>query len=144
MRWLLLPILLFATFTAAAGNFRAVEESGAVLYDAPSREATPVYVLSRDYPLEVLVELDAWAKVRDAAGAISWIEKRQLGERRTVVVTATSADAHLRPEDDAPVAFVASQNVALELLESAPAGWVHVRHADGADGYLRAALVWGI
>ncbi len=103
MRLLFPPILLFVTFTATAGNFRAVEESGAVLYDAPSREATPVYVLSRDYPLEVLVELDAWAKVRDAAGAISWIEKRQLGERRTVVVTATSADAHLRPEDDAPV-----------------------------------------
>jgi len=136
--------LVFCDFYCNGGTFRAVEESGAVLYDAPSREATPVYVLSRDYPLEVLVELDAWAKVRDAAGAISWIEKRQLGERRTVVVTAASADAHLRPEDDAPVAFVASQNVALELLESAPAGWVHVRHADGADGYLRAALVWGI
>jgi SH3-like domain-containing protein len=144
MRLLLLPILFFVTFTATAGNFRAVEESGAVLYDAPSREATPVYVVSRDYPLEVLVEVEAWVKVRDAAGAISWIEKRQLGERRTVVVIATSADAHLRPEDDAPLAFVASQNVALELLESAPAGWVHVRHADGADGYLRAALVWGI
>src|SRR5439155_8925 len=122
MRLLLPPILLFVTFTATAGNFRAVEESGAVLYDAPSREATPVYVLSRDYPLEVLVELDAWAKVRDAAGAISWIEKRQLGERRTVVVTATSADAHLRPEDDAPVAFVASQNVWLVLAATPVAG----------------------
>jgi SH3-like domain-containing protein len=143
MKWFFSVALLFA-FPVSAGNFRAVEESGAVLYDAPSREATPVYVLSRDYPLEVLVEVDAWAKVRDAAGAISWIEKRQLGERRMVVVTATSADAHLRPEDDAPVAFVASQNVALELLESAPAGWVHVRHADGADGYLRAGLIWGI
>jgi len=143
MHLLLLPILFFATFTAVAGNFRAVAESGAVLYDAPSREATPVYVLSRDYPLEVIVELDAWAKVRDHAGAVNWIEKRQLGERRTVLVTATSADAHLRPEDDAPIAFVASQNVALELLESAPAGWLHVRHADGADGYLRDTLVWG-
>ncbi len=142
MKWFLTAALFFA-LPASAGSFRAVEESGAVLYDAPSREATPVYVVSRDYPLEVLVEVEAWVKVRDAAGAISWIEKRQLSERRTVVVTATSADAHLRPEDDAPVAFVASQNVALELLESAPAGWVHVRHADGANGYLHAAQVWG-
>ena len=96
MRLVLLPVLCLVAFAATAGNFRAVEESGAVLYDAPSREATPVYVLSRDYPLEVLVELDAWAKVRDAAGAISWIEKKQLGERRTVVVTATSAHATAR------------------------------------------------
>jgi SH3-like domain-containing protein len=142
MKWFFTAALFFA-LPASAGDFRAVEDSGAVLYDAPSREATPVYVVSRDYPLEVLVELDTWAKVRDAAGAISWIEKRQLSERRTVVVIATSAEAHLRPEDDAPIAFVASQSVALELLESGPAGWVHVRHADGANGYLRAALVWG-
>src|SRR5258708_25356939 len=137
MRLLLLPILFCATFPAAAGNSRAVEESGAVLYDAPSREATPVYVVSRDYPLEVLVEVEAWVKVRDAAGAISWIEKRQLGERRTVVVTATSADAHLRPEDDAPLAFVASPNVALEPLESAPAGSVHGRHVHGPNRHPR-------
>src|SRR5439155_1093678 len=97
-------ILLFVTFTATAGNFRAVEESGAVLYDAPSREATPVYVLSRDYPLEVLVELDAWAKVRDAAGAISWIEKRQLGERRTVVVTASRKNDRYLPGIALPAA----------------------------------------
>jgi hypothetical protein len=50
---------------------------------------------------------------------------------------------HLRPEDDAPVAFVAAQSVALELLEAAPGGWLHVRHADGADGYLRASAAWG-
>ena len=59
------------------------------------------------------------------------------------MVTAPSAEARQRPEDGAPVAFVAAQNVALELLEVAPGGWLRVRHADGATGYLRAALVWG-
>jgi hypothetical protein len=24
-----------------------------------------------------------------------------------------------------------------------PGGWLHVRHADGADGYLQSSLVWG-
>jgi hypothetical protein len=53
------------------------------------------------------------------------------------------AEAHLRPEDGAPIAFVAAQEVALELVGQAPGGWLRVRHADGADGYLRASLVWG-
>jgi 23S rRNA U2552 (ribose-2'-O)-methylase RlmE/FtsJ len=35
------------------------------------------------------------------------------------------------------------QNVALELLGVAPGGWLQVRHPDGANGYLRANLVWG-
>ena len=142
MRRLALAASLFAC-GAAAAEFRAVGEQAAVLYDAPSREATPLYIVSRDYPLEVIVELNAWAKVRDHTGAVSWVEKGLLRERRTVLVTATAAEAHLRPEEGAPVAFVAAENVALELLEATPAGWLHVRHADGADGYLRASAAWG-
>jgi hypothetical protein len=60
-----------------------------------------------------------------------------------VLVTAPSAEARQRPEDGAPAAFSAAQNVALELLEAAPNGWLRVRHTDGASGYLRAASVWG-
>jgi SH3-like domain-containing protein len=132
---------------AAAAEFRVVAESAAVLYDAPSRQATPLFVVTRDYPLEIVVELEAWAKVRDHTGALTWVEKRLLTDKRMVVVTAASAEAHVRPEEGAPVSFVAAQNVALELVEPAPegspSGWLHVRHADGADGFLRATACWG-
>ena len=146
MRLLAAAFCLLA-LPAAAGEFRAVGESAAVLYDAPSRQATPLFVVTRNYPLEIVVELEAWSKVRDHTGAISWVEKRLLTDKRMVVVTATSAEAHQRPEDGAPVAFVAAQNVALELLDPAqkgsPPGWLHVRHADGVDGFLRATACWG-
>ena len=39
-------------FSASAADFRSVQESAAVLYDAPSRQATPLFVVSRSYPLE--------------------------------------------------------------------------------------------
>jgi SH3-like domain-containing protein len=142
MRALVFAAALLA-LQAHAGEYRSVGEGGAILYDAPSREATPLYVVTTDYPLELIVQLEHWVKVRDHTGALSWIEKEKLGERHTVVVTASSAEAHLRPDDGAPVAFVAAQDVALELVEQAPDGWLRVRHADGADGYLRASLVWG-
>ena len=111
------------------------------------RQATPLFVVSRSYPLEVIVNLEAWVKVRDHAGALTWVEKKALGDKRMLLVTAPSAEAHQRPEDGAPVAFVAAQNVVLELLEPAQegshSGWLHVRHADGADGFLRATACWG-
>ncbi len=137
----LLALLLAAR--AAAADFRSVQENAAVLYDAPSRQATPLFVVSRMYPLEVIVNLEAWVKVRDHTGALTWIEKKALGERRTVLVTAALAEARARPEDGAPLVFSASQNVALELVEAAPGGWLRVRHADGASGYLRVNQVWG-
>src|SRR3970282_259729 len=124
-------VALFIACGADAAEFRSVQDNAAVLYDAPSRAATPLYVVSRNYPLEVIVNLEAWVKVRDHAGALTWIEKKSLGEKRMVLVTAPTADARQRPEDGAPPAFSAAQNVALELLEVSPNGWLRVRHWDG-------------
>lgn len=128
---------------AVHAEFLSVGENAAILYDAPSRAAKPLYVVSRQYPLEVIVNLEAWVKVRDHAGALTWVERKALVEQRTVVVTAPSAEARVRPEDGAPVAFVAAQNVVLELLGTMPGGWLRVRHASGANGYLRSDQVWG-
>jgi SH3-like domain-containing protein len=132
-----------AACSALAADFRAVGDDGAILYDAPSRQATPLFVVSKAYPLEVIAQTDAWVKVRDAAGALTWVERRRLAERRTVLVTAPLAEAHQRPDEAAPVAFVAAKDVALDYVDAAPNGWVHVRHADGADGYLRVGALWG-
>ena len=143
MRRAAAALVLAAAATAAQAQFLSVGDNATVLYDAPSRNAKPLYVVSRHYPLEVIVNLEAWVKVRDHTGALTWAERKTLVDRRMVVVTAPAAEARVRPEDGAPAAFVAAQNVALELLGMVPGGWLRVRHADGADGYLRTSLVWG-
>jgi SH3-like domain-containing protein len=143
MRRAAAALVLAAAATAAQAQFLSVGENATVLYDAPSRNAKPLYVVSRHYPLEVIVNLEAWVKVRDHTGALTWVERKTLVDQRMVVVTAPAAEARVRPEDGAPAAFVAVQNVALELLGMVPGGWLRVRHPDGADGYLRTSLVWG-
>jgi SH3-like domain-containing protein len=135
--------LVFLVSGASAAEFRSVQENVAVLYDAPSRAATPLFVVQRHYPLEVIVSLDAWVKVRDAAGALTWIERKLLGDKRMVLVTAPVAEVRARPEDAAPPVFSVAQNVVLELVEPAPAGWLRVRYIDGTGGFVRAAQVWG-
>lgn len=145
MRRLLLGLLL-AVMPAAgtAADFRSMAEGGVVMYDAPSRAATPLFVAARYYPVEVVVSLEAWIKVRDHTGALSWVERRQLSDRRMVLVTAPQAQVLVRAEEGAPLAFTATQSVALELVELLPSGWVRVRHADGATGFIKAVLLWGV
>jgi len=128
---------------AIANEYRSVGESAAVMYDAPSRSAKPLFVASRLYPLEVIVNLEAWVKVRDHTGAMSWVERKSLSDKRMVLVSAPVVEVRARAEDAAPSVFQATQNVALELVEIAAGGWVRVRHADGATGFVRANQVWG-
>lgn len=134
--WLIAP-------PALAQGFRAVADNAAILYDAPSTKARKLYIVNRGYPLEVVVVVEGWTKVRDAAGEFNWIESRQLTDRRTVMVRTQTVDVREAADDAAPIAFRARQNVILELVDTAPGGWLRVRHADGATGFLRTSQVWG-
>jgi SH3-like domain-containing protein len=134
----------FATGTAAAADFRSIGDNAVLMYDAPSLRATKVFVAARFTPVEVVVTLDQWSKVRDQAGDLAWVEKKTLSDLRTVVVTVPVAELRASAADQAPVVFRAQQGVALELSELAGAGWVKLRHRDGQTGYARINQVWGL
>jgi SH3-like domain-containing protein len=136
-----------AATTAMAAEFRATSEA-AVLYDAPSVKGKPLFVLGRDYPLEVIVTLESWLKVRDAGGTVAWVERKALAERRTLVVRTPVAEVLANADASAPLVFKAEQNVLLELVDQGQAvatpGWVKVRHRDGQTGFVRIGQVWGL
>jgi SH3-like domain-containing protein len=136
--------LLAVSLPVSAAEFRSIAENGAVMYDAPSVKSKKLFAASRYYPVEIVVSIDNWVKVRDHAGDLSWVEKKALSERRTVVVTAPVADVRQAASDQSTLAFQAQQGVALEVAEPSASGWVKVRHADGLTGYVRINQVWGV
>ncbi len=134
----------FTPVASQAADFRSIADSAAVMYDAPSARATKQFVISKFTPVEVVVNLDQWVKVRDQAGDLAWVEKKALSEQRTVVVTAPVAELRASAAEQAPVVFRAQHGVALELAELTGGGWVRLRHRDGQVGYARANQVWGL
>lgn len=140
--------LIAGTFAAMAVpawglEFRSVAENAAVLYDAPSAKAKKLYIVNRGYPVEVVVAVEGWMKVRDAGGELSWIESRYLSDRRTVMVKVPLAPVYQNADENGPVVFQAQQNVILDLVDMAGDGWLRVRHRDGQTGFIKVAHVWG-
>ncbi len=142
---------LFLASAAGAADYRATADQATVLYDAPSARARPMFVYGRDVPLEMLVTVEGWTKVRDMQGAIGWVASKALADKRMLVVRTPVADVRSVAEDAAPVVFRAEQNVLLELAEPASSpsatanpGWVKVRHRDGQAGFVRVAQVYGL
>lgn len=131
-----------AALPAWAGDFFTVE-AATVLYDAPSQKGSRLFVVRRDTPVELVVGLEGWAKVRDADGGLAWIERKYLSERRSLIVTASRAEVRQLADEAAPLVFAAEKGVALDFVETLPGGWVKARHRDGQSGFVRAGEVWG-
>ena len=139
-------LLAFSGVTAGAAQaieFRSLTEA-AIVYDTPSTEGRRLFILRPGTPVEIVVTLDQWIKVREPSGSLSWIERRVLAKRRTLLVTAERAAIRREARDDAALSFEAARNVVVELIEAPTLGWARVRHADGLEGYIRASDVWGL
>ena len=136
--------LIGAAGAALALDFRSVDVPAAILYDSPSQQGKKLYLIRAQTPVEVVVPLEGWVKVRDAEGTLAWIEARNLGERRTLVVTAPRAEIRQADKPDAPVLAELEKWVVVDFVEPAAPGWAKVRHRDGATGYVRATQVWGL
>jgi len=150
-RLLAAVVLALAGTAAMAAEFRSVADPAVVLYDAPSLKAKPLFILGRDTPLEVLVPVEGWVKVRDADGTFGWVEKKALSDRRMLVVRPPAAEVRASADDKAALVFRAEPGVLLELAEpvASPAGasvpgWVKARHADGQSGFVRITQVYGL
>lgn len=140
----LAALAAFAAAPAAALEYRSVEPAAAILYDAPSQKGRKLFMIWRATPVEIVVSLEGWAKVRDADGGLAWIEKKALSDKRTAIVVADRAFVMQAADDAAVLAFEAEKGVALEVVEPARDGWAKVRHSDGAAGFVRAREVWGL
>ncbi len=143
---LLVPLiaLMLTPVFALALEFKSVGVPKAVLYDAPSSAAKKTLLLSQGYPVEIIVNLGEWLKVRDAQGSISWIEANQLSGKSTVMVIA--ANAEIRSSADAASSLLATleKDVVLEVADSKLAnGWLKVKHRDGIAGFISISSVWG-
>jgi SH3-like domain-containing protein len=131
------------SFSAHALDFRSIAPSKTITYDAPSKEALKLYILSSGYPVEVIVNLGDWIKVRDNQGGLSWVESKALSPKRTVLVLAKT---EIKASEDVASALLATveKDVVLELMAGgANSNWVKVKHRDGVTGFVLVDKLWG-
>jgi SH3-like domain-containing protein len=130
--------------TSFALEFRSVSVNKAVLYDAPSEQAKKLFILSSGYPVEVIVNLGEWIKVRDHYGALSWIQGKLLSTKRTVLVVGGKAEIRQSESENSQLLATLEKDVLVDVIStSAPKGWIKVKHRDGISGYIRVSQVWG-
>lgn len=147
-----LVIMLVSALTMAGSGLalantsvRQITENGTILYDGPSTKSTKQFILGAGVPVEVIVTVAGWVKVRDVGGTLGWVEPKQLGNRTQVQVKAPFATVRAQANENAAIVFSAEKDVLLTLAEPTPSsGWVRVSHKDGVSGYVRIESLFGL
>jgi len=137
-------ILALLPLSAVALEYRSVAVPKAILYDAPSSSAKKILLLSQYYPVEIIVNLGDWIKVRDAQGSISWVEAKQLSSKRTVMVNINHAEIRQSAQASSALMATLEKAVVLEVVDlKLNNGWLKVKHRDGLIGYILISSTWG-
>ena len=130
---------------SAYAEFRSVAFANTILYEAPSATTKRVYLVGEGYPLEIIVNLGDWLKVRDPYGTLSWAESKNLQSKRTVIVKVDKANIYKDPESKSALVATIEKDVVIELSDPLIAnGWIKVRYQQDLDGYIQTSQVWGI
>ena len=137
-------LLMMASASGFAFDFKTVGAAPAILYDAPSLKGGKQYVAPPGMPVEVVLSYGDWVKVRDMSGDMAWTEAKSLSARRNVIVRNPNAKIRAGADEAAATVMTADKGVLLELVDPQASTWLKVRHKDGITGFIRAADVWGI
>lgn len=135
---------LFFIQMSLALDYKSVAIAKAVMLDAPSSSANKLFIVPLGYPVEVIVNLGDWLKVRDNQGGINWLATKSLSDKRTVIVTLNQAEIRQTADESSSLLAIVNQDVVLDLIDVSPKnGWLKVHHRDGITGYILNTSVWG-
>jgi len=103
-----------------------------------------VYVLGKHYPVEVIVNLGKWVKIRDHFGKLNWIQGKDLAAKRHGIVLEPKIDIKQLPNKKGAVLATLEKGVIVELMTATSNGWIKVKHVSGIVGYIPATVLWGV
>ena len=137
---------LIATSFFVQADFISVKAKQAVLFEGPSKTTEKMFIVTEGYPLEVLVSLKDWKKVKDHNGKISWIESKYTDNERTVLILKDDAVIFNQANDKSHKLANVDKFVVLKLNSPMLIGnWAQVKtQIEGLIGFINSKEVWGL
>ena len=144
-KFVLFLSLILSSFLAQA-DFISVKTKQAILFQGPSNVTEKMFIVTEGYPLEVLVSLKDWKKVKDHNGKISWIESKYTHNERTVIILKDNAVIFNQANDKSHKLANVDKFVVLKLNSSMLVGdWGQVKtQIEGLIGFINSREVWGL
>ena len=134
-------LVLISTSLVTAAERYAVTANIANIRSGPGTNHPILFEAEKYYPLIVLKKAGNWFQVKDFEGDVGWIFNTLVQEVTTVITKKSKCNIRSGPGLKDQVLFIAERGVPF-LVIGTKGKWIHVRHADGPEGWIHSSLVW--
>lgn len=100
-----------------------------------------LWKLERNHPLEVEKTSGPWIYFRDFEGDRGWVHRDIVSKADAVIVVKDQCNVRTGPGTEHGIAFTAARGVPFRVVER-KGEWIHIRHADGEEGWIHRMMVW--
>jgi len=145
----LMSISVFFLVLFLSGNVFAqkltVNADVANIRSGPGTNYEVLWQVEKYTPLQILDtdKSGTWYYIKDYEGSIGWISKNLMSKIDAVITKPRDERCNIRsgPGTNHDVIFKAIKGVPFKVLER-KGNWIHIKHADGDEGWIHKNLVW--
>ena len=136
-------IILFISGAAiaSAGERLTVAVPTANIRSGPGTNYEIIWQVYKYYPLRVIKKTKQWYRFVDFEGDKGWIYKPLVRKIASVITIREKCNIRSGPGTKYGVVFTTEKGVAFKVIKRKDK-WIHVRHADGDEGWIYKSLVW--
>ncbi len=139
--WFVMLLLLLYAGPASAADRMAINVPLANIRSGPGTNYDILWKVEKYHPLKVIETKGDWYHFQDYEGDKGWIYKSLVDDIDAVIVSRDNCNIRSGPGLDNDIVFIAEQGVSFRVLER-KGDWIHIRHADGDEGWIYNTLVW--
>lgn len=140
------PVMLVFLSVLCAAPAQAAERCSvtgriANIRSGPGTNHEILFQVEKYYPIQILEKSGNWYKIEDFEGDRGWIHKSLVGKFLSVITIKPKCHIRSGPGMKYQIKFICENGVPFKEL-GRKGNWIHVRHAEGYEGWMHKSLVW--
>jgi len=139
--YIILTMLLLYCGSLVPAQRMTVVADVANIRSGPGISYDILWKVGKYHPLMVLKESGVWCYFRDFEGDEGWIHRSLLGNTAAIITINEKCNIRSGPGGGFNILFTVEKGIPFKVMKR-QGQWIHIRHADGDQGWIHKSLVW--
>ena len=134
-------LLVILSSIAWSAQRLTVGVSTANIRSGPGKKHEVLWQVEKYYPIEVIEKSGHWYLFKDFEGDKGWIHDSLVRSIPSVITKNENCNIRSGAGTQFEILFAVEKGIPFKIVEE-KGSWLHVRHADGDQGWIHKSLVW--